>query len=135
MRNFSAEPYISGFDGLTDIQREFSGYNSEPAIQPEDLKNVLFAVYATPSYEGYAEIYFMRPGECGHTLWSVVGSHCSCYGLVGQWDPVETCVDAVLKRKPIGLSDWSNEEKAMFQEFKEWLEHSRPLFEGEEDAE
>lgn len=52
---------------------------------------ILLASYGTPSYEGYAFVLFERDGK----LYEVNGSHCSCYGLEGQWDPEETTVDAL----------------------------------------
>ena len=55
---------------------------------------ILLASYGTPSYEGYAFVLFRRDGK----LWEVNGSHCSCYGLEGQWEPEETTVEALRRR-------------------------------------
>jgi hypothetical protein len=54
----------------------------------------VYADYDTPSYEGYAHVIFMKDGK----LFEVNGSHCSCYGLEGQWEPEETSVAALLAR-------------------------------------
>lgn len=45
--------------------------------------NVILAAYKTEAYEGYAYVLFEKNGK----LYEVTGSHCSCYGLEGQWSP------------------------------------------------
>ncbi len=59
-----------------------------------DGANVLLASYDTSSYESYAFVLFERGGK----LYEVNGSHCSCYGLEGQWAPEETTVAALRHR-------------------------------------
>lgn len=56
----------------------------------DDLKNIkiLLAWYGSGDYEGTAFVLFERDGQ----LYEVNGSHCSCYGLEGQWDPEKTSV-------------------------------------------
>src|ERR1700756_4478230 len=56
---------------------------------------VLFASYGGGSYEGDALVIFKHDGK----LYEVNGSHCSCYGLEGQWKPEETSVEALAMRK------------------------------------
>jgi hypothetical protein len=36
-------------------------------------------------------VIFEKDGK----LWEVNGSHCSCYGLEGQWQPEETTWEAI----------------------------------------
>lgn len=48
----------------------------------KDIK-ILLAKYSSYSYEGEAFVLFTKGGR----LYEVHGSHCSCYGLEGQWDP------------------------------------------------
>jgi hypothetical protein len=48
------------------------------------VKKILFACYGTGSYEGAAYVLFR--GTDGK-LYDVHASHCSCYGLEGQWTP------------------------------------------------
>jgi hypothetical protein len=43
--------------------------------------NLLFSVYAYKSYSGEAFVLFEAEGK----LYEINGSHCSCYGLEGQW--------------------------------------------------
>lgn len=81
--------YWEGDDGLEQMVRDFS-------IAPEDIKGAEFflASYTYEDYEGRAFVLFRRDGK----LWEVHGSHCSCYGLEGQWDPEETTMEALEKR-------------------------------------
>ena len=66
-----------------DILRDFC------VIKDEDNNiNILFAYYECPPYEGYAFVLFKQDGK----LYTVTGSHCSCFGLEYQWEPVETTV-------------------------------------------
>lgn len=88
-----------GFSDLEDVAREFGGYNWETreVSTPSELfpteNEVLFALYATPAWEGYAFVLFRKDGE----LYEVHGSHCSCYGLEDQWSPERTSVDYLQK--------------------------------------
>lgn len=56
---------------------------------------ILFAYYSYYSWTGMAFVLFEQDGK----LYEVNGSHCSCYGLEGQWDPEETTVKALSMRK------------------------------------
>ena len=60
---------------------------------------VLFAAYDTPDYEGYATVVFVENGK----FYYVGGSHCSCYGLEGQWVPEEMPYEALLHMATEGL--------------------------------
>lgn len=53
--------------------------------------NILFASYAYEDYSGSAFVLFEKDGE----LYEVHGSHCSCYGLEGQWNPEKTSLKAL----------------------------------------
>lgn len=53
--------------------------------------DVLFAAYEAEGYEGYAYVLYAEDGK----FYEVNGSHCSCYGLEGQWEPEETTLEAV----------------------------------------
>lgn len=88
-----------------DVFRDFDGerwgnYRNDDDPVPLAEKpafagaEILLASYGTPSYEGYAFVLFKRDGK----LWEVNGSHCSCYGLEGQWEPEETTVEALRHR-------------------------------------
>jgi hypothetical protein len=57
--------------------------------------NILFAIYDTEDYEGYAFVLFY--GE-DNELYEVNGSHCSCYELEEQWEPEKTDWTAIRHR-------------------------------------
>lgn len=48
--------------------------------------SILLAEYRYENYEGSAFVLFERDGQ----WFEVNGSHCSCYGLEGQWSPEST---------------------------------------------
>lgn len=56
-----------------DVRKEFEGVK------------VLFAYYSYENYSGYAWVLFEKNGK----LYETSGSHCSCYGLEGQWSEEE----------------------------------------------
>ncbi len=59
-----------------------------------DGAKILFAEYYTGNYEGSAFVLFSRDGK----LYEVHGSHCSCYGLEGQWEEEEASVESIEHR-------------------------------------
>jgi len=63
-------------------------------VDENELKGafILYATYDIDGYEGSAFVLFERDGQ----LYEVHGSHCSCYGLEGQWEPEETTADALV---------------------------------------
>ena len=74
----------------------------------EDI-NVLFASYGEDNYSGDAFVLFERDGK----LFEVNGSHCSCYGLEGQFEPEETNLEyfeKVLTTGTFGEDDYSGNE-------------------------
>lgn len=91
-------------EGYPAIARDFSGTRwsgSKPEaeeLQAQDNfpkpEEVLLASYAYECYEGDAFVLFVKNGK----LFEVNGSHCSCYGLEGQWQPEETSISALRKR-------------------------------------
>jgi hypothetical protein len=68
----------------------FKEFQTEPVEDAE----FLFAAYTYEDYSGSAFVLFRKDGK----LFEVNGSHCSCYGLEGQWEPEETSKEALLKR-------------------------------------
>ncbi len=86
-----------GFEGLfgdkEDICREF---------QIADFSGVVIhACYEYEDYSGSAGVVFVDDG----LIYTVSGSHCSCYGLEEQWDPCEMPL-AALRR--IEKDGWGN---------------------------
>lgn len=70
----------------------FSAFKAD-ADDRKDAK-IIFAHYTYEDYSGNAFVLFTRNGK----LYEVNGSHCSCYGLEGQWEPEETNVEALQHR-------------------------------------
>ena len=109
--------YIGDFSGWGhDEENTWGSVCSQFQISMPEPRFV-FAAYETPNYEGYATVI---TSEDGQTFDLVEGSHCSCYGLEGQYETTEHAADEVLhmiKAADFGaLSD--NREAAL-----EWLGH------------
>lgn len=81
--------YLGQFKDKEDVMSNFE-------VSDADLENckILFAAYDQEGYEGYAMVIFSKDGK----LFEVNGSHCSCNGLEGQWEPEETSLEALKKR-------------------------------------
>lgn len=96
--------YLGSFDSIVDIISQFesiyistdSYYNDKSEWADKDRSeineqlngdykdvNIILATYEAEGYEGYAYVLFEKNGK----LYEVIGSHCSCYGLEGQWSP------------------------------------------------
>lgn len=81
--------FMGWFSSVKDVEQEFSlGENSLSNV------NMLFAWYGGGDYDGSAFVLFEEDGK----LYEAGGSHCSCYGLEGQWEPEETLVEALVHR-------------------------------------
>lgn len=98
-------------DVFTDFDgSRWSAYRDDDAMPLEEKPEfkgaeILLASYGTPSYEGYAFVLFRRDGK----LFEVNGSHCSCCGLEGQWDPEEVTADELrhrIKEGNLGEGGW-----------------------------
>lgn len=100
---------ISDFDDIYMSKEEYEAveapYNNKEhweqkkiemsnAIKRWEPINILFATYSYQDYSGDAFVLFERDGK----LFEVNGSHCSCYGLEGQFEPEETSVEALAHR-------------------------------------
>lgn len=67
----------NGFDNAGDVEEAFE------CIGALDGATVVYAFHSYEYYSGDATVWFERGGK----LWEVTGSHCSCYGFEGQWEP------------------------------------------------
>jgi hypothetical protein len=56
--------------------------------------NLIYADYESGGWEGRASVLL----EKGGILYEVNASHCSCYGLGGQFQPEETTKEALVLR-------------------------------------
>lgn len=81
--------YLGLFTDKANVAAEFQ-------ISLEELEDckILFAAYDNEDYQGDALVIFAKDGK----LYEASGSHCSCYGLEGQWNPEETFLEALKMR-------------------------------------
>jgi hypothetical protein len=86
--------YLEIFKNKEDIEKEFE------IKLPKNIK-ILLAFYEYENYSGSAFVLFELDGK----LYEVNGSHCSCYGLEGQWEPEETSVIALEARLKDGYME------------------------------
>lgn len=70
--------YIDIFENNEDILKAY-----DAPSDALDGATVLLAWYSYEAYSGYSFVLYEKDGK----LWEVNGSHCSCHGLEGQWDP------------------------------------------------
>lgn len=91
-------------DGIEGLKSDFD-------MQDADLQcvEILFASYSYENYSGDAFVLFRKDGK----FYEVNGSHCSCYGLEGQWEPEEADLHELLHRATeggLGKDDYSGNE-------------------------
>lgn len=94
--------YIQEFANNEDIIDRY--HASKDAL---DGAIVYLAWYGYGDYCGASLVVFEKDGQ----LYEVNASHCSCYGLEGQWEPEETSWEALKMRKWWG-SDCDGSEEA-----------------------
>lgn len=99
--------YVEEFKNNSDILER---YGADPTAL--EGANVLLAWYGYGSYCGSSLVIFERDGK----LYEVNGSHCSCYGLEGQWLPEETSWEALSMRNYMQNDYYENGwDKAHFE--------------------
>lgn len=104
--------YLHDWSEKRDLVRDFTGFyhdnEIDKAVPAYDHVDVLLASYSYENYSGDAFVLYRdtRDGK----LYEVHGSHCSCYGLEGQWEP-EPCDLQSLRHRltegNLGKSNWS----------------------------
>jgi len=89
-----SENIYEGFEDWEDVLIQFHdfgwGTDSQKIkdafiAQNPEPDQVLLADYYTGNYEGDALVVYRQ----GDKYFTVEGSHCSCFGLEGQWKPEE----------------------------------------------
>lgn len=92
-----------GWDNFASMIRDFTdGATTVSSEWPSET--VLFASYGGAAYEGDAIVLLERDGK----LYEVRGSHCSCNGLEGQWDPQEITWKALAMRPRSSEDSWDD---------------------------
>lgn len=106
--------YFGNFDDKDEVIKQFE-------IKPEDLEGyeVLFANYLQECYSGDSYVLLKRIED--GKLFQVQGSHCSCFGLEGQWYLEETTKEALLLRANEGF-DWIDAFSSEKETIKKILE-------------
>jgi len=84
----SEQRYFGSFSSRDDVLKAFC----DPLVDLPSDEQILFASYGEQAYEGDALVVFL---DGNGQLLSVEASHCSCYGLEGQWDPKPTTLAAL----------------------------------------
>lgn len=91
---------MGDLDGMSQDDLKGVAVDTWNATSKElESATILIAYMCEENYEGHG--FFLFKDKDG-TLFEVHGSHCSCYGFEGQWDPEETTAEAMLFRKSIG---------------------------------
>lgn len=86
----------------------------ERALEKHKNEDILFANYYIDGYDGSAWVLFYDREK--HKLFEVNGSHCSCMGLEGQWEPEETTLEAIALRLSKGtLGEYDHFDDALKQ--------------------
>ncbi len=84
--------YRESFSCRENVFNEFAKAD-DPDIE------IVYAIYDCPPYEGYATVIYYRKST--NKYYEVYGSHCSCFGLEGQWErDEEVVVEELFKRLP-----------------------------------
>lgn len=108
-------------------------YYGKPAVDEESILKALnkryTILYYNYTYENYSgDAYVLGLDKQDSTFFEVIGSHCSCYGLEGQWSP-EPCTVAELtelfkRRKEAYLDDENGGYSGVNRDaqFWKWLE-------------
>ena len=110
--------YLHDFTDAENVFKNFSEYDwstssNTPIMSDEEKADIeiLLASYTYQDYSGSAFVLFRKKSD--GKLYEVNGSHCSCYGLEGQWLPEETNINELkhrLENGRMGLNfDDSNE--------------------------
>lgn len=123
--------YLGLFDSRDDVANQFEVGDrrtykigeAQPPI-PEDFptdEQMIAAVYEYEDYNGDAFVLFERDGK----IFEVHGSHCSCMGLEGQWEPEETTVAALRHRITEGKYGIVN-HKAVRELIRAYIDRASP---------
>jgi hypothetical protein len=83
--------YFGRWKAYEDVRTDFD----EPLDFPDD-ENILFAWYDREDYDGSAVVIYRE----GDQLFEVGASHCSCFGLEGQWSRLGEVTPESLAMRP-----------------------------------
>lgn len=126
----TAQELLDQAPSRIDQQAEYQhylDYNEEGEL-PENLI-LVYHVYASGNYEGTAYGFGF---DTEKNMWfEVGGSHCSCFGLEGQWEPDYSTFDQLVEaiKRTIDAyvtNDYSSSEPYNDQELQEFVGYFGP---------
>lgn len=103
----TAEEVFESFENAQGV------YGDKQTIPEKGSIEMIFATYGHGSYDGSAFVLYRQDGK----LFTVQGSHCSCFGLEGQWSPVEVTKESLLheiEKGKLGKDSYYNDEEHNF---------------------
>lgn len=120
------------FENIESIVSEFEIDNYERWTSTvEAFKKRYIILYADYEYENYSgDAYVLgfdkEMGEKG-TWFEVHGSHCSCYGLEGQWEPeyyntLQDLKNMLAKRNWYAEKPYAYEARSNSLDLQKWLQ-------------
>ena len=86
--------------------------SAKQALKKHKEDKILFASYTYEGYEGSAWVLFTNQGK----LYEVNGSHCSCNGLEGQWEPEEVNLVELRNRVLVGTLGQDYDKCSIFRD-------------------
>ena len=107
--------FLHNWDSKEAMIADFENIYGTENLTPEHIAkyahvDVLLASYGTDNYTGDAFVLFRNTKD--GQLYENHGSHCSCYGLEGQWKPEICDLESLrhrLKQGSLGCSYSGNE--------------------------
>lgn len=106
--------FLNEWSNEESVFGSFTDYFYDEEVKKEAYKqfegvNILFASYGCANYSGHGWVLYEQDGK----LYETSGSHCSCYGLEGQWyQGKDTVMLEELENRLVngtfGEDDWSD---------------------------
>jgi hypothetical protein len=139
LHNWAADGFFAVVRDFEDIyisREEFDNPNDRTRTRCDEMQralakpdyqeaHILLASYSTENYAGDAFVLFEQGGK----LFEVNGSHCSCYGLEGQWRPEEVDYLSLwhrITKGTLGADDWTGNifRDELIEVLRQWaLDH------------
>ena len=123
------KPKLSSFLALEDLKemspndvlKHFLGeYQAEPSEVARF--DVLVAYESVGAYGCDSSSWFLLREKATGDLFEVAGSHCSCYGFEGQFEPEATSVKYLKSAKfSMSCGGYDNDEAGNRQAVKQWI--------------
>ena len=102
-------------------------YDKREYDYPEFPKHIviLYEHYQYEDYSGYGHVIGYDKEK--DSFFEIYGSHCSCYGLEGQWEPEYTTIEEMLAHTAKRIEsakerDWHYSEDGELEQLKAFLE-------------